>query len=207
MAVLYKYLRKEHAKMLLEKGKLRIGTLYEFRDIEKHGTEIGDSSEGQKSTYMEIENETWTKKNQPQYSQDFFNLGEKGSLTIEGITLEKPINSPNYYIYSTTEAFDENALIDFGYDTCIVIENPEKFFAAISKTLRHKGDFEGIFRCQYHPRRLPHDKDHGIHPAIIKSPEYEKQKEVRTLWKPKKKSVQPIIIECRKASKYCRLLV
>lgn len=206
MAVLYKYLRKEHVKMLLEKGKLRIGTLYEFRDIEKHGIEIGDSSEGKKSTYMEIENETWTPKNQPEYAKDFFDLGGTASLTIQGIILEKPVKSPDYFIYSTTEVFDENALNDFGYDTCVAIEDPEKFFAAISKTLRHKGDFEGIFRCQYHHRRLPFDQDRGIHPAIIKSPDYEKQKEVRTLWKPKKKSIQPLIIECRKASKYCRLL-
>lgn len=206
MAVLYKYLRKDHAKMLLERGKLRIGTLYEFRDIEKHGTAIGDNEEGKKSTYMEIEKETLTPKNQHEYTKDFFNLGTDASLTIQGITLEKPINSPNYYIYSTSEVFDKNALNNFGYDTCIVIENPEQFFAVISKTFRHKGELEGIFRCQYHPRRLSFDQDHGIHPAIIKSPEYENQKEVRTLWKPKKKSIQPLIIECRKAAKYCKLL-
>lgn len=206
MAVLYKYLHKKHAKMLLERGKLRIGTLYEFRDIEKHGVEIGDATEGQKSIFMEINKETWNPKNQPEFSKNFFNLGNNGSLTIQGITLEKPINSPDYYIYSTTEVFDENILSDFGYDICVIIENPEKFFAAITRTLRHKGVFEGVFRCQYHSKRLSHDRDHGIHPAIIKSPEYEKQKEVRTLWKPKKNSIQPIIIECRKASKYCRLL-
>ena len=206
MSVLYKYLHREHAKMLLKRGKLRIGTLYEFRDIEKHGAEIGDSLEGQKSTFMEIEKEIWNPNNQPKFTKDFFNLGENSSLTIQGITLEKSISSPNYYIYSTTEVFDKSILSDFGYDSCIIIENPKKFFAAISRTLRYKGDFEGIFKCQYYPRKLPHDRDHGIHPVIIKSPEYAKQKEVRTLWKPKKTSIQPLIIECHKASKYCRLL-
>ena len=58
MVVLYKYMKKEHAKLLTKQGSLRVGTLYEFRNKEKHGQEIGDNKEGIKSAYMGVDNET-----------------------------------------------------------------------------------------------------------------------------------------------------
>jgi hypothetical protein len=196
----------EHAKALLEKGKLKIGTLYEYRNIEKHGDVVGDDAEGKKSAYMDINKETWTPENQPEFTKSFINIGNNNSGTIEDVILEKATNSPDYYLYCTTEVFDKNALADFGYNACILIENPEKFFAAISKVLRHKGVFEGYFKCHYQSRRVPYDKDNGIHPAIIKSLKYKPQKEIRALWKPKKKTIKPIVIDCREAAKYCKLL-
>ncbi|HTN94670.1 MAG TPA: hypothetical protein VMJ33_08825, partial [Gallionella sp.] len=194
-----------HAELLLKKGKLRIGTLYEYRDIEKHGTVIGDKEEGKKSLYMDVKYGNWTHNNQPEFSKSVLKIGEGGVVHVIDSTIEVVENSPNIFIFCTTEDFDQNAMADFGYDCCVVIEKPERFFSAISHTIRHKAIFEGVFRCQYVSRRQPHDADHGTHPAIIKDPSYKPQKEVRALWKPIKKNIEPIIIECRDAARYCSL--
>lgn len=206
MTVLYKYLRKQHADLLIKKGKFRIGTLYEYRDIEKHGTIVGDEGEGKKSLYLNVGSEKWTTDNQPDFTKNFINIANGISVRMERVSFQKSESSSNYYLYCTTEVFDENALKDFGYDSCLLIEKPDQFFAAITKTLRHKGAFEGVFHCQYVPRRVEHDKDHGIHPAIIKDPIYKDQKEVRALWKPFKANISPLVIDCRDAAKYCRFL-
>jgi len=203
MSILYKYMQKEHAKLLIEEGKFRIGTLYEYRDIEKHGEVIGDFEEGKKSTYMAISFETWNPNNQPEFTKDFFNLSGNGSLTISNLTLEKPNDSPNHYLFCTTDIFDKNALADFGYDTCIIIENPKRFFSIISKTLRHKAKYLGAFKCQYQSRRVSYNQDNGAHPAIIKPLKYKSQNEVRGLWLAKKKIIKPIIIQSHRAAKLC----
>jgi len=204
--VLYKYLRKQHADLLIKRGKLRIGTLYGYRDIEKHGTKVGDADEGKKSLYMKVGPEQWTADNQREFTKGSIKIANGISVHMENVSFQKSESSTDYYVYCATEEFDENALKDFGYDACVVIEKPDRFFAAISRTLRHKCTFEGVFHCQYVPRKVEHNKDHGIHPAIIKDPSYKDQKEVRALWKPFKRSISPLVIDCRDATKYCRML-
>ncbi|HCG8492895.1 hypothetical protein HJ097_14955 [Vibrio parahaemolyticus] len=207
MKVLYKYMKKEHAKLLVEQGSLRIGTLYEFRDEEKHGKEIGDFQEGTKSTYMEVGEANWNTNNQPEFSKSFFKLSDGATLKISGITLEKPQNSPDFYIYCTTYEFDESAMRDFGYDACVVIEQPERFFNCISKALKHKSSYEGSYNCVYQPRRMAHELDMGVHPALIKESAYSYQKEVRSIWRPDSATIKPKIIKSNKIKKYCRVLI
>lgn len=202
-SVLYKYLRRNHAEQLISKGVFRIGTLFEFRDIETHGTEIGDSSEGTKSTLYSPEGETWTKGNQPEWGENFVKLGEGSQVSFHGCLMEQEQTSQDYYIYSTTKIFDQNALADFGYDACIIIHHPQKFFNALSRCFRHTGKFFGVFNCQYVNRRQWHEQQNAIHPAILKDPQYEKQVEVRCMWEPQKSKVEAKIIRCPKAAKYC----
>ncbi|EAR56843.1 hypothetical protein SKA34_05165 [Photobacterium sp. SKA34] len=206
MGVLYKYMKKEHAKLLVEQGSLRIGTLYEFRDEEKHGQEIGDNKEGTKSTYMGVDQACWSTANQPEFTKSFFKLEEDATLNISGLTLEKPQTSPDFYIYCTTYEFDESAMRDFGYDSCVAIEQPENFLKCISKSLKHKGLYQGSYKCKYQSRRMPHDFDSGVHPALIKENEYSYQKEVRSIWLSTKDNIQPIIIKSKKIKKYCRII-
>ena len=63
--MLYKYLAKEYAYLLLTEGKLRLGTQDDFRCIEKHGSIRGDDSESIKSSCMYIRNEFWTSHTSP----------------------------------------------------------------------------------------------------------------------------------------------
>ena len=47
---LFKFSKKDHVKALLTQGKVRIGTLFEFRNSEKYSGLIYDNEEGQKQT-------------------------------------------------------------------------------------------------------------------------------------------------------------
>lgn len=203
---LYKYLKKPHAELLLTQGKLRLGTLYEYRDTETHGVVIGDKDEGKLTTFMDIEHEHWTAATQPELIQKMIKLGEGGTMTVGNLKMSLTEHSEDLYIYCTTEVFAKSALADFGYDCCVVIERPEQFFDAISRTVRHKARFGGVYRCEYVGRSQSHENTDRIHPAITKDPTYQNQKEVRALWKPVKKTgIAPLIIECRNAAKYCSM--
>ncbi len=125
--MLYKYLHKKHADLLTKEGKLRIGTLYEYRDIEKYGSIIGDEGEGKKALYMDVESEKWTDDNQPNFVKSFIKITNGVSVNLKNVFFEKSEVSLNYYLYCTTEKFDKNALQDFGYDSCVVIEDPRRF--------------------------------------------------------------------------------
>lgn len=58
--VLYKYLKSEYARNLINGGIVRLGTLYEFRQGEVYGEAIGDRDEGKTSARLFAANETWT---------------------------------------------------------------------------------------------------------------------------------------------------
>ena len=207
MTVYYKYLKKEHAHSMLEYGRLRIGTLYEYRDMEKHGSVIGDDAEGKKSAFMEVGTETWSNDTQPNFTRDFFKAIDGGSFTISGITLEKPKESPDFYLYCCTTEYSKDVMEEFGYDACVIIRNPERFFRALSKSLRHKvSSFQGVYECQYRERRVSHERETDAHPAIIKAPKYQNQKEIRAFWTPEKRNVSPIMVQSRKAVRHCVLM-
>lgn len=203
--ILYKYMRREHASLLLEKGTIRIGTLYEYRNTEEHGSVIGDPEEGIKTEFMEVGKEVWTEENQPEFSKSLIKVSGPGSHNISNFTLEKGYHSPDCYLFCTTETFDEAAMEDFEYDTCVVIEDAERFFWAIAETIKDKAEYIGAGRCQYTERRKHHAVADDINPGLIKSPEYERQREVRAIWMPKSESISPMIIECPDAAKYCKL--
>ncbi|WP_198358656.1 hypothetical protein [Noviherbaspirillum autotrophicum] len=186
---------------------MRIGTLYEYRNTEIHGEVIGDNTEGYKTRFMELNGaHVWTSETQPEFSRGFLKIAPGTKLTVRGNgTLTEPHESVNYYLFCATKVFNKEAMDEFKYDACIVIEHPEKFFRAISRTIRHQAAFEGIFNCQYIGRRISHDVDPGIPPAIIKDPTYKNQQEVRGLWKPLKANPSPMIINCPDAARYCSM--
>jgi len=50
----YKYLSFEHAEMMVNDGQIRLGTLYEYRNIEKYNPEVGDKNEGKLSRIHDV---------------------------------------------------------------------------------------------------------------------------------------------------------
>lgn len=200
---LYKYMRKEHARLLLDKGRLRIGTLYEYRNAELHGSAIGDREEGVKNLHLDGTGQHWDAGSIPEFAQTFFKLGPEANLTLDGVRLVVPQQSCDYFLFCTSSILDAATMHKMGYDACVVIEHPDRFFAAISHSFRHRGNFEGAYECHYGSRSIPHNQDNGVHPALIKEPAYAYQKEVRALWRPIKTSLAPQIIDCRKLIAWC----
>ncbi|MGZ8191279.1 MAG: hypothetical protein ACXWTS_08625 [Methylococcaceae bacterium] len=135
-------------------------------------------------------------------------------LTVEGNTNVHLVNckfvvseeSPNYYIYSLSEVFSPTLMKAFGYDACVRIDDTNGFFSVLNKSFRHHFNSGELHRCVYMSREVPHTEQHDIHPALIKDPNYAKQKEFRFIWESKATNIRPVVLKCRKLSRWCSLV-
>jgi hypothetical protein len=207
---LYKYLRAEHAELLLSEGALRVGTLYEYRDIETHGIEVGDDEEGYRYVYSDDPYIDWR---QPETVPDMVRkriVAPPGAniWILNSTFAERKVN-PDCYVYSVSEEYDPACMRELGYDACIRIDDPRAFFHALATVLardhgmrRHK-----VARCIYMDKREHYSRETDVLPALAKARRYAHQKEVRALWLTPTQKLTPLILQCPAASQFCRLLV
>lgn len=208
---LFKYLKKEYANHLLDRGELLIGTLYDFRNEEYHGDCRGDKDEGKKQIYHYLKDEsdnslnTWDKK--------IVEVSDtaKGNRFVD-CTLYINETSEDYYIYCMSQHCNEELFADFQADVCVKIKKPYEFMRAITMALNNNiNDFLRLSPCIYVNRWQKYDEYNEYHPSLIKSPDYKKQKEVRAIWTPKSnptKYLQPILIklQTKHVKRYCEVM-
>jgi hypothetical protein len=196
-------MRKVHAQRLVAEGIVRIGTLYEYRDIESHGVIIGDDAEGSKSAvmhapYLEIKKQ----EDVPEFVRNRIIVGENSTVRMINSKFIVSEESPNYYVFSLAAEYSPALMKEFGYDACVRIDQ-QGFFSTLNRCFRHHGNFAGLFPCVYMPREVHHTEQHSIHPALIKGLSYANQKEERGIWEPTGKNIRPVILKCRKLSRWC----
>lgn len=235
---LYKYTDAIYADSFLEQGKIRIGTLYDYRRSEL-GAAIGDYNEGKKSLYERNPNGLLIMDSEAgQHStQDYANsLGVpescfRGSETIPipsfmddriirngsnpgrvqfiidgGGPLSAEFEDKDSYIFSCSSTFDRNAMLEFGYDACIVIHDPNEFFKRISKSIKRLGNFVLAKECVYSNRQLHHLAEHAhLRAALIKENQYEYQKEVRAIWDANHKMIKPRFLSLGSLTDICSI--
>jgi hypothetical protein len=202
---LYKYTTREYAEAMLQRGVFRIGTIYEFRHVEEHGTEIGDDAEGTKQLFDDAKYSTW--ENASPIARQII----KGphNFAFHDVTFELTIDSPDMFVYCLTESPSQQALSDFGADTCIEIFDIRRFVRALTGHLHRRqlvANKEGVRHCIYGERRRDWRTDDDVYPALLKDSRYEYQREVRVIWQPTNPPITPIVIECLPAAKYIRSL-
>ena len=126
----FKFMSTEHKDALIKEGKVRLSTLYEFRDTEKYPGKIADENEG----ILKI------KVPSGLYKFKDAEIPIRKSYDLE-------IKSANYNIYCTSGTFSlevlEQALIDEN-ESCIMITNPKLFLKAMENKTRD------LFKLQYH---------------------------------------------------------
>jgi len=207
---LYKYMKSDHAHSALRNGVFRIGTLLEFQDEERHGTEIGDRDEGTKricNSPGEIYDYS-IPGSAPGFAEKFIRVEEQ-YVTINGILMEETIASPNYYIYCVTSEISQAAMKEFECDTVIQIANPKSFFVALTESLSQQTEIQedyNVVRCNYVDRRYHYSDNDRTHPATIKSHKYSYQKEVRAIWTPIHGNIEPIMIKNMSAASLCTVV-
>lgn len=211
---LYKYVKREHLDVFFTNGSMKIGSLYEYRNVEQYGNVIGDDGEGFYHTELSKSGRHEIDLSQNTPEANFFrqhvlrpdqqNINVK-IIMGDGAKLISRTDSPDYYIYCVTSEFNHNVMKEFGCDSCIEIQRPDVFFRAISKRIRHKAEFETVTNIVYGNKNTHYTAPHGVHPAIKKSTEYRNQKEVRAIWKPKKEIKAPLFIDVPKAIRACRV--
>ena len=196
-----------------KRGSIKIGTLYEYRNEEELGNVVGDdlegvhitelhSPEGRKINLVDNSPESnYFRKHILRPDQQASNV----KIIMEaGASLIAHTNSPDSYIYCLTSNYDEKVMKEFECDRCIEIFDPQKFFKAISKVIRHKGTFDGVHEISYGSKTTDHLNPHEIYPALLKAQKYANQSEIRAIWTPKKKLRGSLFVNVPKAVKYCR---
>jgi hypothetical protein len=181
---LYKYLKREHAEDILKNGTIRIGTLYEYRNIED--IERKDAKEGVQSRFTEISSpiKATKKEHLPGLFKNFFSM-KGGTANILSGSLDKIDIFVDVYMYCMSEIYCETLMKDFGSDACIKIENPIKFISAITDHIREftfREPFGG--KCVYMDRRQKYKYPNKIPPCLIKETRYKHQQEFRVMWYP-----------------------
>jgi hypothetical protein len=203
-------LRTEYARLLLEGDQLLVNTFESLRNVERHGAEIGDADEGTKEWLSPSDSgnyaEPWTVSP----------VARKLLSVPDGVNFEMRDNDLSYvqkiadcYVYCVCEVFDRQVMARFGYDVCVEIMNPTAFFRRVTKELRRLGltshDHEPIVRaCVYSPPAAHYTKQVATPPYLLKSPRYAYQREVRALWQPIHRTIEPTPMRPRGIARYCR---
>jgi hypothetical protein len=210
---IYKYIkRRKYANDFFEDGLIRIGTLYDFRQEEKHGTEIGDKDEGTKTLTTDGYHfiDTASPSTIPSwFSTNFsesFNLRDGARLQIharDGVRLRLTV--PDRYVFCASREFDGALISKCEYECCIRINNPLGFFGALSRKLKHKATLLGVGVCTYRPRLILGHEDSGFEPSLIKEERYKYQNEVRAVWSANQSDITPVIIKAKKARHFCEI--
>lgn len=213
---LYKYLKNEHADYLF-KGKIRIGTLFYFRDTEQHGDEIGDIYEGMKEVFELIEELTIEDPSShnplSKFAQRFIKVESTATnTTFINCKFVSQQDSSNCYIYCMSKEYDKRLGNQLYGNThaCIKIKSPYKFINSISTAIKNRADFVNLSSVIYGERRQYYGEHNNYHASIIKPSEHRHHKEVRAIWAPKfqsaKLSYLDIQIPVRYVKRYCELL-
>lgn len=211
MDQLFKYVRSHNVKRILQ-GHFRIGTLYEYRNIEAHGGAVGDVDEGRHRTVLDARQGATFSLQDGSPEAKFFQghilrddqRGYDVKIVMEaGAKILADTHSQDMYLFCTSAVFNAAAMKAFGYDTCIRIDAPERFFRLLSHAIRHSGEFVGFSPVIYQNRETDHLNPHTLHPALTKAPEYAYQAEVRALWEASDAKPVPFFVHCRKAGKLC----
>ena len=204
-------MKKEFAEKAVNKGIFRIGTLYEFQNIEKHGCAIGDSEEGKKY-FQNRPNEIYDfskPETIPDFTRKFIKAPDGANIKFDNCLFQEEVSSPDLFIYSVSQEISKESLKSLDYDSVIIINYPKKFFHALSSCLRKKILIKPgciISPCSYINRASHFEYPNHLHPALIKDPTYKYQKEVRAIWESPKLPLKPLIINCKVAKKFCSLL-
>ncbi len=205
----YKYMKRQHARQLVRSGICRIGTLFEYRDMEKYGPEIGDTTEGRRSIYFHGEMSADDPSTIPEFTKNVINLAGKGSAMIN-CEIVQEYKSEDMFVFSGSKEPDPRTMRAMGYETIVKIIDIESFVRAVTPYLHERCpvDLKHVLLglCFYQQRTQHYLRDPGIHPALIKDPEYAYQKELRVIWSPANQPIEPLIVECAPASHFCRFV-
>jgi hypothetical protein len=178
---LYKFMERKWADALVATGRVRIGTLADFRRTEAHDEGIADAGEG---INLLRSGSRWT------------SAPENDSLP--GISIEGEARG-NFSVSNTEFQTTANALIfctarDLGakgfpssYDTIVEIFRPRDFIDAISADLQEGFpdlQFHGIAKCVYGERdaMLDPGRYQGDASWFRKPRRFEPQAECRAAW-------------------------
>lgn len=211
---LYKFIEKEYLDSFFNTGSLRLGTIYDFKDLIQHGTSRGDTKEGSHIAVRDNKKtiELSEDKHEPIIS-DILNVTGKG-CTLSGGNFHSIRTSPNGFIFCTSNQFSEKLFWKWNdterLDSCYEIHDVKGFIEAINKVIKNSAYFCSNSNIEYIGETIDFSSEYPFkHPAFTKfKKDYSWQCENRMIWAPKGPyfTISPWIINVPEATKFCKPL-
>jgi len=188
---------------LLERGSLRIGTLYEYKQIEDFGDETYDPNEGLKRVSGDIE-----PGRRPTSLLPLIDVGNASGGYIRNCSYQLP----DQLVFSTSLKYSEDAHRKWfeksGYDACYEILNASAFFASVNRAVREK--YGNDYRYEYY-HEVDYRDEIGIYePSVklgrhLKGKKFVHQAEVRAIWIPTRNiDLKGFVLDHSSAGTVCR---
>lgn len=210
-------MRREHLELTLSRGQFRIGTLHEYRDIEKFGPEIGDEGEGKIEVHLTAREAFVVDilSDDPRAAHmrtvlkgwDEFPSGSQITIQMEpGSSMIRQDETFDHYMFCASMKCDFAQMHAFGYDACLQINNIEGFFTEFSNSIPNARPIIGA-PVEYRDRRVDYTETRVSPSAFLKPLRYETQCEFRFLWEPASHPISPLLISCPRALRYCEQIL
>jgi len=207
---LYKYLHSDYDMCAI--GNIKIGTLMNYKEGE-HKVGIADPDEGVKTVSHHID--YWNSSNpnakhtnaMQAYDSLFVGGGVNNSAT--NVTMFRTLVSPDFYMLCLSMVRTKEAMQSCGNaDSCVQITNFNSFISRLTDALNESCQVRLIYAgpVSYQSRIEEFNgEDWGLHPGLVKGPEFKPQEEFRVAWKPKHNvQISPIILNDIGLLKFCK---
>jgi hypothetical protein len=211
---LYKYLGLvEHAQNLLDRGQVRIGTLFDFRKDDIHDPERGDDDEGTPYTFVQFADVTLTANSSADTLEQAFLRRYAGTAITQPMhfrdhTLMLERVDENAYVYCLSDRWSEDLLDVFNAEACVEVVNPAGFFRALSD---HVVDRFHTKRTQAGPVTYdvldgPYRSVHELPSCFVKHPRFSRQCEHRLVWYTDASPITPELVAVPALTSFVRPL-
>lgn len=210
---LYKFVEHQYLTSFFESGSLRIGTIFDFKDIISHSEARADKDEGKHRLMRSISSAIGIDSNSHEpIIEELFRVKEGTSAILKDFSIVVERHSPDGFVFCTSYTYSEE-LFRRWYedceknDACYLINDPEGFFKEIDKVIKNK-TLGGInSNVVYTPDPIPYNSAYArVPPAFTKEVEkYSWQKENRTVWGSMQQfgELRPFVVDVPEARRFC----
>ena len=197
---LFKFMYKDHAKKMLNKGEVHLPCLSEFRKTSEKSL-VYDEKEGTfnfKDTYNYN-----GKGSEAPYIPNFY-FSPNSNVHLENMTVSGDnLNLPDVWVYCTSGRLLSESLtwaLKESKTSCVMITNPKKFLELLKSKIKET-NFSEFFSCIYVNKKKA-NKNSDLRQYYFHKPEkYKNQNEVRMVGSSLKAKLEPLTIQMSEIKK------
>jgi hypothetical protein len=197
---LYKYLPAKYAQEMLQLGRVKLGTLTEYRKWED--ALRGDAGENSRTLVQSQEGRA------PQLGRELSPFQQQlaasafgdafGGLTFINTGFQRTDFGKNCYVYCASIEHSREAA--GSYDSCVRIRDHKRFLRAITIALRKLPGLEDSESLhdfvRYAPREQPYPGQSNFPTLFVKPEKFRPEREYRMAWiPPKTPGPDPLILD------------